>query len=200
MKNYHVRRRIILDLCGGTGSWSKPYHEAGYDVRIIDPKQGTGDARLFQNLRRPVYGILAAPVCTKFCISGNRSRSEEKKNGVYEAGILEALSLVDACCRIILFHSPKFWVLENPVGTLVNYLGPPRLIWNPYDYGDPYPKRTCLWGKFFIPEKQSVRPEGIRKGQPSKWYSSVGGSSDATKQFRSITPTGFAKAFFQANQ
>lgn len=27
--------RIILDLCGGTGSWSKPYQEAGYDVRII---------------------------------------------------------------------------------------------------------------------------------------------------------------------
>ena len=27
--------KIILDLCGGTGSWSKPYKEAGYDVRII---------------------------------------------------------------------------------------------------------------------------------------------------------------------
>lgn len=25
--------KIILDLCGGTGSWSKPYKEAGYDVR-----------------------------------------------------------------------------------------------------------------------------------------------------------------------
>ena len=24
--------KIILDLCGGTGSWSKPYKEAGYDV------------------------------------------------------------------------------------------------------------------------------------------------------------------------
>lgn len=27
--------KIILDLCGGTGSWSKPYKEAGYDVRLI---------------------------------------------------------------------------------------------------------------------------------------------------------------------
>lgn len=26
---------IILDLCGGSGSWSKPYVEAGYDVRLI---------------------------------------------------------------------------------------------------------------------------------------------------------------------
>jgi len=28
--------KIILDLCGGTGSWSKPYKDNGYDVRIID--------------------------------------------------------------------------------------------------------------------------------------------------------------------
>jgi ubiquinone/menaquinone biosynthesis C-methylase UbiE len=27
--------KIILDLCGGTGSWSRPYKEAGYDVRNI---------------------------------------------------------------------------------------------------------------------------------------------------------------------
>ena len=30
-----VSERIILDLCGGTGSWSKPYKDAGYDVRLI---------------------------------------------------------------------------------------------------------------------------------------------------------------------
>lgn len=24
--------KIILDLCGGTGSWSRPYREAGYDT------------------------------------------------------------------------------------------------------------------------------------------------------------------------
>ena len=27
--------KIILDLCGGTGAWSKPYKENGYDVRLI---------------------------------------------------------------------------------------------------------------------------------------------------------------------
>ena len=27
--------KIILDLCGGTGAWSKPYANAGYDVRVI---------------------------------------------------------------------------------------------------------------------------------------------------------------------
>lgn len=27
--------KIILDLCGGTGSWSRPWALNGYDVRII---------------------------------------------------------------------------------------------------------------------------------------------------------------------
>jgi hypothetical protein len=27
--------KIILDLCGGTGAWSKLYKDAGYDVRLI---------------------------------------------------------------------------------------------------------------------------------------------------------------------
>ena len=34
MKNTN-NNKIILDLCGGTGSWSKPYKDAGYDVRVI---------------------------------------------------------------------------------------------------------------------------------------------------------------------
>lgn len=32
-------KKIIFDLCGGTGSWSKPYKDNGYDVRIIDANE-----------------------------------------------------------------------------------------------------------------------------------------------------------------
>lgn len=28
-------KKIIIDLCGGTGSWSAPYKANGYDVRVI---------------------------------------------------------------------------------------------------------------------------------------------------------------------
>ena len=28
--------KIILDLCGGTGAWSNPYKENGYDVNDPD--------------------------------------------------------------------------------------------------------------------------------------------------------------------
>lgn len=33
--------KIILDLCGGTGSWSKPYRDAGYDVRVYQTDEET---------------------------------------------------------------------------------------------------------------------------------------------------------------
>lgn len=50
--------RIILDLCGGTGSWSRPWKEAGYDVRNITlPEYDV----LTYIPPKEVYGILAAP-------------------------------------------------------------------------------------------------------------------------------------------
>ncbi len=59
--------KIILDLCGGSGAWSAPYAEAGYDVRLVTLPQ---DVRLYQPPEN-IYGILAAPPCTVFSLAGN---------------------------------------------------------------------------------------------------------------------------------
>jgi hypothetical protein len=196
-------KKIILDLCGGTGSWSKPYKDAGYDVRLITLP--ADDARLWPSQpselpRFPkdfediadyignVYGILAAPVCTYFSGSG-------AKHPRTDGQILEALSLVDACLRIIWTTKPKFWALENPVGKLRKWIGPPLVSFNPCDYGDPYTKKTLLWGVFTKPIKTPVKPT-----EGSKLWAMYGGKSARTKEMRSITPPGFAKAFFEANQ
>jgi site-specific DNA-cytosine methylase len=183
-----MKQKIILDLCGGTGSWSKPYQEAGYDVRIIDPLANGADVRLYKLDSTKVYGILAAPPCTHFAGSGARWWV-----GKGETALLEGLSVVDACIRIIFIKKPIFWVLENPVGRLNKYLGKPKMYFNPCDYGDPYTKKTCLWGDFNIPKKNPVDPiEGSKMHKlppsPDRW------------RLRSMTPQGFAKAFFEANQ
>src|SRR3990170_5054740 len=90
--------KIILDLCGGTGAWSKPYKDAGYDVRLITlPEQ---DVRYYKPPDR-VYGILAAPPCTEFtafCLSRKRD---------YRTG----LEIVRACQRII--EDCLIWHYEN---------------------------------------------------------------------------------------
>ena len=178
-------RKIILDLCGGTGAWSKPYADAGYDVRIIDLPD---DVRLLEFPKDRVHGILAAPPCTHFSSSGARWW---KDKGV--PPLLDGLSIVDACLRVVLQSEPFWWALENPVGRLSSYLGPPDMIFNPCDYGDPYTKRTCLWGQFFNPVRTPVEPiEG------SKMHL-LPPSADRWK-LRSVTPPGFARAFFEANQ
>lgn len=176
--------KIILDLCGGTGAWSKPYQEnPEYDVRTITLPE---DVRLYIPPKE-VYGILAAPPCDHFAVSGARwwkSKGDE--------ALLESLSIVDACLRIIHITNPTFWCLENPIGRLKHYIGDPVFSFHPYHYGDPYKKKTLLWGDFNIPEQNLVEPiEG------SKIINF--GESKGRKQARSITPPGFAQAFYEAN-
>jgi len=184
--------KVILDLCGGTGSWSKPYADAGYTVIIVDPSTSVGDVRWLQHT--PCYGILAAPPCTHFSVSGAQYWNEKD----YDGRTLHDLSIVDACMRIIMVSKPTFWALENPVGRLKRWLGPPQLIFNPCDYGDPYTKRTLLWGNFNTPIQNPVTP--IRSCKQGSWIQKLGGKSAKTKRLRSVTPPGFAKAFFDANR
>tara|TARA_R100001594_G_scaffold150180_2_gene210409 strand:+ start:6721 stop:7353 length:633 start_codon:yes stop_codon:yes gene_type:complete len=202
--------KIILDLCGGTGSWSKPYKDNGYDVRIIDPQEwldddyGTGDIRLYKKPKEKIYGILSAPPCTHF--SGSGARHWKKKG---KEPLLDGLSVVDACLRIILICNPKFWVLENPVGRLKHYIGDAKCTFQPYEYGDAYSKRTCLWGNFNMPKPTNiVEPEmiefisnkGVQKRMSKIFYESFSLPKNERARLRSMTPKGFAKAFYEANK
>lgn len=185
--------KTILSLCDFTGNWSRPYTEDDdYEVIQVDLKLGR-DIRTLMKLPRKVHGILMAPPCTVFAGSGARwERSREE--------MLEGLSLVDACLRQAIIHQPAWWVLENPVGKLVRYIGEPVCYIQPWYYGDSYNKKTGLWGNFVLPDPTKVvQPSGKRHGQPDAWYSSVGGKSGHTKAVRATTPMGFAYAFKEVN-
>lgn len=176
--------RIILDLCGGTGSWSAPYRAAGYDVRLVTLP---GDDVREYNPPQGVHGILAAPPCTEFSLSGARWWAS-KDPGLFH----EARGIVVACLRIIEQCKPQWWALENPVGRLVHFIGPPALRFDPCDYGDTWTKRTCLWGRFAVPRAAPVLPlDG------SKMHFIPPGPR--RQELRSVTPPGFARAFFHAN-
>lgn len=175
--------KIIFDLCSGSGSWSEPYAKAGYDVqRITLPMHDVRLLKVVEDVKKAnVHGILAAPPCTCFCRSGARWERSE-------AEMIDALSVVDACLRLIIVCKPQWWCLENPIGMLVRYLGKPKMYFQPWEYGDPYTKRTCLWGDFKFPARKPVKPT-----EGSKIYKMP------HSEKRSITPKGFARAFFKAN-
>ena len=88
--------KVILDLCGGSGSWSKPYKDNGYDVEVLTlphydvTKVDFGTHAMHFELQtvhykdtktvlyKDVYGILAAPPCTEFSVAkGNAPRDFE---------------------------------------------------------------------------------------------------------------------------
>lgn len=175
-----------MDLCGGTGSWSRPYGEAGYDVRVVTLPDC--DVRLLRRPDFPVHGILAAPPCTHFSRAGAWLWPRKGT-----AALLEGLGVVDACLRLIVLCNPAWWALENPIGRLRDYLGSPAYRFDPWWFGDPWTKRTWLWGRFAEPRRAVwQRPADTRVDVTTKMPSSW-------KAQRAVTPPGFARAFFNAN-
>lgn len=117
--------------------------------------------------------------------------------------MVEALSVVDACIRLTWAHRDtlRWWALENPIGKLVRYLGKPMMRFNPCDFGDPYTKRTCLWGSFTPPMPLMLGKDlSVAPSEGSKMHTQYGGKSQTTKNARSATPMGFAKAFYEVNR
>ena len=190
------RPKIILDLCGGTGSWSRPYSEAGYDVRLITLPDN--DVCLYAP-PPDVYGILAATPCENFSMA-KRFRGRGNYNYDFRAG----LEVCSACCRVILFSKPVFWCIENPDTSLLKkWIGKPNYVFEPWEFGENYQKKTALWGQFNPPGKTVFeKPEGLKKFSLLKTqeiYPEFYGTYTRQER-RAITPPKFAKAFFEANQ
>lgn len=212
MKN---SEKIILDLCAGTGAWSKPYLEAGYSViQITLPENDVMDYVPPDN----VYGILAAPPCTMFSFARTKA--------VKPRDLKEGMECVRACLNIVWSFMEikqdtakkklplKFWALENPNGMLKYFLGKPAFTFNPYDFGDQYKKNTNLWGWFNDPKKSPVKITDEQKklhqtnSQPLPKFDIMISKDIHPQMFgqlnrqnrRAITPAGFAKEFFKNNR
>lgn len=182
-----------MDLCGGTGAWSQPYRDAGYDVRVITLPEA--DVLTYEP-PSGVHGILAAPPCTEFARVGARWWP-----GKPPELLAEAVAVVRACLRIIALAKPKWWALENPIGRIVECvpeLGPPRLKVHPCDFGDPWTKRIWLWGDFAPPFYRVVRPV-FHPTQPPRRRDRTSMMSSTQRAERAITPAGFARAFYEVN-
>ena len=221
--------KVILDLCGGTASWSSPYSEAGYDVRLITlPDHDIRDKKLQAELivTKP-YGILAAPPCTMFSFARTKAKKPRDLREGMEC-VRACLNVIWGCMEVQQETAKKtlplqFWALENPYhGFLPKFLGTPAFTFDPWEFGDPYQKRTALWGWFNEPKKNPVEmtDEQKAKAKTNSTLHTLAQKFDYLKfdylksedihpehfgKFdrqtrRSITPQGFAQAFYKANQ
>lgn len=206
---------VLISLFDYTGNASRPYRENGWKVTQIDIQHGIdvmewNYIRWYQDQEYygtyPEIGIIAMIPCTDYALSGAKHFKRKDADGTTE----QSQMLVTRVKEIIDFFDNmrvlKFWQIEQPMSRihkLNSWMGSPRLKFNPCDFAgyDPIPensrynKMTWIWGNFRVPEKKYIPPH--EKDYPG--FKKLGGKSLATKNARSITPLGFAYAFYQSN-
>lgn len=84
--------------------------------------------------------VIAFPPCTDLAVSGARWFEEKKRNGrqYMSIGFFLAFTALDHV---------KHVAIENPVGIMSGIYGKPDQVIHPWQFGDPYHKKTCLWLK-----------------------------------------------------
>ena len=177
------------------------------DVSILDVDKiisfsGTG-----------VSFVFGFPECTDLAVSGAAHFAKKKDvNPLFQDEAMVLVKLV----KLVGESYKCAWALENPVSVISTLWKKPDFKFHPHEYGgylpandihptypeyikprDAYPKKTCIWAsdEFVMPGKKCVDVDCGYSQQHKK----LGGKSLKTKNIRSATPRGFAKAVFIAN-
>lgn len=147
--------------------------------------------------------IIAHPPCTDLASSGARWFPEKQKDFRQQKAVVFFMRFAFADCDRI--------AIENPVGIMSTCFEKPTQIIQPYQFGDPTKKTTCLWLKGLPKLKPTkvVQPEIIeyqcKNGKVARFGKGIGqaigedgkkyGFSDPmTAKLRSRTFPGIARA------
>lgn len=144
--------------------------------------------------------ILAFPPCTFLTVTGNRWFNIEKygdkaikRHQDRKEAIEFFMAIANSKCERI--------AIENPVGIMSSKWRKPDQIVNPYQFGDAFEKKTCLWLKG-LPKLEStnvVEPPPRTKFESGKsmpaWYADAWKlPKEERAKLRSKTFPGIAKA------
>jgi hypothetical protein len=152
--NFPVR---VLIVCEFSGIVRDAFAALGYDAWSCDLIE---TERPGQHLVADVLEVLADgwdlmvahPPCTYLARSGARWWNEPGRDELARAAAAFVLALYDA-------PIPRV-AIENPTGQLNRRWRRPDQVIEPYYFGDPYTKRTCLWLKGLPPLMASVVQAG----------------------------------------
>ena len=186
----------VLVACEFSGVVREAFRARGHDAWSCDLLPCDGDDR--HHLRANVTNILdegwdmmiAHPPCTYLCSSGlhwNKrvaGRSHYTEMALQFVGFLLGASI------------PKI-ALENPVGCISSRIRKPNQIIQPWMFGHPESKTTCLWLKnlpVLAPTNVLPKPEGGRWSNQTPSGQNKLGPSENRWRLRSVTYKGVAEA------
>jgi len=182
----------VLVACEFSGVVRDAFLERGHDAVSCDllPTESPGP-----HIQGDVLDILdngwdlmiAHPPCTHLAVSGARWFKDKQEEQT------QALSFV----RKILEADISMICLENPVSIISSRIRKPDQIIQPYEYGHPEAKKTCLWLKN-LPLLKATRilptpASGRWDNQTASGQNRLPPSKDRWK-LRSMTYSGIAEA------
>ena len=164
----------VLVACEESQAVCKAFREKGheaYSCDIVPCSGGHPEWHLQQDvlplLKEKWDMIIAFPPCTYLTVTGNRwfnidrygekaiQRHKERKDAIDFF-----MAFANADCEKI--------AIENPVGIMSSEWRKPNQIINPWQFGDAFEKKTCLWLKG-LPE---LKPTNIVEIPPRKRFDS----------------------------
>lgn len=196
----------VISLCDESGVMVRPWAEAGFECFCVDIAHSIrreriegrvhfvwGDVRTWcppAGVVSRLAMVFAFPPCTHVAVSGARDFLSKGT-----AMLRDSLELFSACEHAARWSGAPF-MIENPVGVLSTHVRKWDYAFQPWQYGDLWTKKTCLWtGNGF------VMPTPIHEEEPFGVQPLIHrmAPSEDRAQKRSLTPSGFARAVFEVN-
>jgi site-specific DNA-cytosine methylase len=182
----------ILVACEYSGTVRDAFIAQGYDAISCDllPTDAPGphyQGDVCDILNDGFDLMIAHPPCTHLAVSGARWFKDKQKEQA------EALDFV----RLLLNAPIDKIALENPISIISSRIRKPNQIIQPWQFGHPESKSTCLWLKnlpTLVPTNILSLPESGRwNNQTPSGQNKLGPSEDRWK-IRSATYKGIAQA------
>lgn len=206
----------VLVACEYSGQVRDAFAQRGHNALSCDLLPSDSDkgnhyqGDVFDVINEGWDLMIAFPPCTYLAVSGNRwfyhpddkhlptdQRRPHPKHPNRRKLQAEALEFVT---RLLEADIPKI-ALENPIGAISSNIREPDQIIQPYMFGHPQSKKTCLWLK----DLPLLEPTDIVEEEPRvqyasgkslpKWYADAWSLSPQERmKLRSATFPGIAKA------
>lgn len=208
----------VLVACEESQAVCKAFRELGhedYSCDIIEPSGGHPEWHILGDALVAIQGgqiitmdgavhdvgkwdmLIAHPPCTYLSNAGARHLWKDHK--LQADRVMKGIEARDFFMNFYLADIPKVAV-ENPVPSKVFVMPPYTQAIQPYQFGHPYSKKTCLWLKGLEPLRATKEIQPIATWCPSGSYSGKHGeqhrgmfTKDRAKN-RAKTFPGIAKA------
>jgi len=189
----------VLVACEFSGIVRTAFEKRGHDAWSCDLLPTEMPGQHYQGYLEYFIGngsewdlIIGHPPCTHLAVSGARYFAEKKKLGLQDEAIAFVMMIANRNCDKI--------AIENPVGILSTVWRKPDQIIQPYQFGNPESKKTCLWLKglpLLKPTNILEVPEsGVWNNQTKSGQNKLSPSPERAK-LRSRTYQGIADAMAQ---